>query len=165
MSQCEPYRGHNGKCVDETIIYVCFLAVVLCAGMFLCINCSSSGTNEDVGPAAPDWNWSNIGPTKGYVSSVVFHPTHSGEVWASGSDSDGIYKSEDYGASWSLVTGGAPNQSTFSFIIDPARPNTFYAPSHYGRGLLKSTDGGVTWTLSQANLPSSTEAKKVYDLA
>lgn len=140
-----------------------WLSLIISALLILLNGCSSSGSSDPVIPPV-SYTWSNIGPKGGYVSSVIFHPTRSGEVWASGDDSSGVYKSTDFGATWSLVTGVALNQSTFSFVIDPASPDRFYAPNHYGRGMFKSSDGGRNWDLSQAGLPSSGKLKRLYSL-
>ena len=52
-------------------------------------------TAPDAEPETPpDIEIHSIGPSNiGFFSSVAFHPSRTGEVWASGDDSSGLYKS------------------------------------------------------------------------
>jgi hypothetical protein len=76
----------------------------------------------------------------------------------------GLYRSQDYGKSWQLVSQGAPALCTAStptdvflnntpcsprgarrVIIDPNDANTLYA-SFFAKGIWRSNDSGSTWT-------------------
>ncbi|MFN7930687.1 MAG: SBBP repeat-containing protein [Blastocatellia bacterium] len=65
----------------------------------------------------------------------------------------GIYKTTDGAANWTLVSGGIPATSGTTTVtvqpsvlaIDPVTPTTLYAGAA-GFGVFKSTDGGATWT-------------------
>ncbi|MCU7933558.1 MAG: cadherin-like domain-containing protein [Candidatus Thiodiazotropha sp. (ex Dulcina madagascariensis)] len=111
------------------------------------------------------YNWANIGPQGGYVSSVTFHPTVSGEIWISGDDSSGFYRSTDGGDNWSLMTTPPADQATYAIRFDPNSPSTVYAPNHFGRGLYKTTDSGASWTQIGSGLPGTETDKRFYDLA
>ena len=113
--------------------------------------------------SAATYTWTHLGPTGGFVSSVAYDPATEGIIWASGDDSDGLYKYTVSGGTWNLISGVPVNQSTFALTIDPVNHN-IYAPNYYGRGMLKSTDGGVTWTQG-TGLPSAPPQKHVYSLA
>ena len=108
--------------------------------------------------------WTNIRPYGGFVSSVAFHPVNAGEIWVSGDDSGGIYRSTDSGATWSLLST-PPDQSTYSLRFDALDPSNVYAPNHFGRGLLMTTDAGAAWTMQGSGLPTTDPGKRVYDLA
>src|SRR5262249_2914273 len=69
----------------------------------------------------------------------------------------GIWKTTDFGGSWTNTTGSSPNNlSTLDawtdVVIDPHVPTTLYAAQATfsgatGNGVYKSTDGGATWSL------------------
>jgi photosystem II stability/assembly factor-like uncharacterized protein len=98
----------------------------------------------------------SIGPSHvGFFSSVAFHPSRTGEVWASGDDSSGLYNSDDGGDTWTLIDGLPLNQATYSLCFDANLPDRIYAPNHFGRGFLYSGDSGASWQLSQQGLPDT----------
>jgi len=61
-----------------------------------------------------------------------------------GGDVTGVYKTEDKGLHWRLITRGLADYEVYSLAIDPRSPETVYAgtPSCY----CKSTDGGEHWS-------------------
>ena len=145
---------------------------VVSVGLFLLAvalyGCESSSrgphTTPDAAPdigiitpdAAPDIEIHSIGPNNiGFFSSVAFHPSRTGEVWASGDDSSGLYKSNDGGDSWALIDGLPPNQSSYSLCFDANLPDRIYAPNHFGRGFLYSANSGASWQVSQQGLPDT----------
>jgi photosystem II stability/assembly factor-like uncharacterized protein len=85
------------------------------------------------------------------TTSVVADPVNSGIVYA-GTDKQGIYRSEDCGATWALASTGT-DSSTFTsgiawfLALDPTAPNVIFTASLFGSDstLLKSTDSGQNW--------------------
>ncbi len=65
-----------------------------------------------------------------------------------------VYKTDDYGATWTAIVGGIP-ESVFSYAHvvreDPVRPGLLYLGTH--NGVYVSFDDGVNWQPLQANLP------------
>jgi hypothetical protein len=63
-----------------------------------------------------------------------------------------LYRTDDYGASWTRITGGIPDDE-FTRVIreDPARRGLLYCGTE--RGLLVSFDDGVAWERFNTNLP------------
>lgn len=139
--------------------------LVLSLISFSIFACSSKDTkSNDVD--AVSYSWSNISPSGGWVSSIKYHPSNEGEVWASGDDSSGIYKSTNGGNSWRLIDSTPANHSTYSIVFDPTDADIIYAPNHFGRGILKSTNGGSSWSVYTSGLPSTqSEEQRVFDLA
>lgn len=122
-------------------------------------------TVEDMEGEETGYVWTNVGPEGGFISSVAFHPLVEGEVWVSGDDASGLFRSIDDGNSWTLLTSPPPDQSTYSLRFDPLEPTRVYAPNHFGRGFLRSFDGGDTWSFGGNGLPVSGTPRRVYDLA
>jgi photosystem II stability/assembly factor-like uncharacterized protein len=112
------------------------------------------------------YSWTQIGRPSGWISSIAFHPANAGEIWASGDDSAGLYRSTDGGDTWTLFTNTPANQSTYSLVIDPSNPANVYAPNHFGRGMLLTRDAGATWSEAGTGLPApGSSGKEVYDTA
>lgn len=142
------------------------MRLILFFSILLMISCSKK-SDESPAPSRPTNStatWTFKGVFGGYIPSITFHPSNACEVWASGDDMSGLYKSTDCGATWSLVTT-PKNFSTYSLFFDPTDSLKMYAVSHFGWGMMKSADGGSNWTLAQSGLPSTGTAKHVYQTA
>jgi hypothetical protein len=110
------------------------------------------------GSLAAVGQWENITPP--YVAShstatgalIPLVSTHDSSVVYLMTDSDGVFKTTDCGATW-VKTNTGQNASQldsghiWTAVIDPvASPDTLYAATGYGAlGLWKSTNGGVDW--------------------
>ncbi|MFM2139379.1 MAG: hypothetical protein RJA57_1686, partial [Bacteroidota bacterium] len=107
-------------------------------------------------------NWANVTP-KGLLPAMMWNcvetdPFRKGTAYFVGTryKSDDltpyIYKTEDYGASWKLITSGIPDRHfTRALRADRQRPGLLYAGTEYG--LYISYDGGANWRSFQLNLP------------
>ena len=126
---------------------------------------SDSGETDTDTDTPSDIEIHNIGPSDiGFFSSIAFHPLRDEEVWASGDDSSGLYKSNDGGDTWAIVAGLPLDQATYSLCFDENLPDRIYAPNHFGRGFLYSGDSGVSWQLSQEGLPDTPgEPRRIED--
>jgi photosystem II stability/assembly factor-like uncharacterized protein len=95
------------------------------------------------------------------IGAVTLAPSNSNIVWAGTGENnaqsyvvpgDGVYKSEDGGASWSNM-GLKESQQIGDIVVHPKNPNVVWVAA-YGphrvsggdRGVFKTTDGGKTWT-------------------
>lgn len=95
--------------------------------------------------------WTNAGLNYG-VLSLAIDPQHPSTIFA-GTHGYGVYKSIDYGASWSACNMAMGAEAVRAIAIDPKSPSTLYgAMNTYG--VEKSTDGGATWYF--ANWPGGT---------
>ncbi len=64
-----------------------------------------------------------------------------------------IYKTSDYGKSWTLITNGIPNEEFVRVVrADPKRQGLLYAGTE--KGVWISFDDGASWSKLQLNLPS-----------
>lgn len=100
-------------------------------------------------------NWEQIGPYGGYFKDFFIHPS-SGDVFVGSDDGGGIWKSEDNGANWELITGDYPNMTGWKLHLDDFDDDILYGCDVYGRyGVLKSTDQGASWTIQNNGLNSA----------
>jgi len=77
----------------------------------------------------------------------------------------GVYRSDDAGASWTLVADGLPSDFGFPLVIDPRDPDSAYVIplnadvdriSAEGRlRVFETRDGGATWTGRTSGLPQT----------
>ncbi|MFZ9914407.1 MAG: hypothetical protein ACO3IB_03620 [Phycisphaerales bacterium] len=67
-----------------------------------------------------------------------------------GTSNLGIYRSTDWGASWTATSGGL---SSTSFRAIEAKGTTLFAGGQIGTGVFRSTDLGASWTLLGGGLP------------
>lgn len=80
---------------------------------------------------------------------------------------NGIWKSTDGGASWSLSSNGLPRVAgagssyfdVLSLAMDPSNPDTLYASAHdpdtFESEIYKTTDGGANWTPANTGITST----------
>jgi photosystem II stability/assembly factor-like uncharacterized protein len=68
-----------------------------------------------------------------------------------------IYKTTDFGQTWTSVAGNLPNKAVNVILEDPKNPNLLFAGVDFG--LYVTIDGGKTWT-EMKGLPT----QPVYDL-
>lgn len=80
-------------------------------------------------------NWTNIGPIElpintgtgqpngmGRVNAIAFHPTNEDIIFI-GAPQGGLWKSEDGGLNWIVLTDSQPTLGVSSIIIDQVNPN------------------------------------------
>ncbi len=98
--------------------------------------------------SSPPRNPAGIG-----VSDLV---VHQGAIYFSDLLSEGVWKSVDHGATWTVAGEALPTVPFVGFV------KTYYAIASAGnalltvegiRGVLRSTDGGVTWAQSVNGIP------------
>jgi photosystem II stability/assembly factor-like uncharacterized protein len=106
-------------------------------------------------------SWSNVTPRgvdRGMINSIDVSP-HDPAVayvvamkYKSGDHAPYIYKTSNYGRSWSTITDGLP-ENDFARVVreDPERAGLLYAGME--RGLYISFNGGEDWQAFQTNLP------------
>ena len=88
--------------------------------------------------------------------SLVFDPIDSNVAYL-GIENRGLYKSDDYGSSW--TPSGLKGLTVRSLKLAPDDPTTIYACTNGSGSVYRSTDGAETWT--NLELPSGT----AFDLA
>lgn len=109
-------------------------------------------------------SWQNVTPDMpkgGRVDAVEPSPHNPAKAYVAvlrnqlGDDMPYIYKTDDYGKSWTLLTNGSngipDGQPTRVIREDPAQEGVLYAGTEFG--LFISFDDGANWKSFQNNLP------------
>lgn len=109
-------------------------------------------------------NWQNVTPEMpegGRVDAVEPSPHNPAKAYVAvlrnqlGDDMPYIYKTDDYGKTWTLLTDGSngipEGQPTRVIREDPTQEGVLYAGTEFG--LFMSFDDGANWQSFQNNLP------------
>lgn len=114
--------------------------------------------------------WENVTPSmapkNNMMNSIDVSPFVKGGAYAVGTsykfgdNTPYIYKTEDYGKTWSLITRGIPSEEYVRVVrADPKRKGLLYAGTE--KGMWISFDDGASWSKFQLNLPPV----PIHDLA
>ena len=99
--------------------------------------------------------WRMIGPFRGGRTVAAVGVPGAPDVLYIGVNNGGVWRSADYGRTWSPVFDGQPTGSIGAIAVAPSDPQTLYVGTgeglqrpdlSVGDGIYKSTDGGMTWT-------------------
>ncbi len=105
----------------------------------------------------------NSGLPGANILALAVNPVSPQTIYA-GTDGNGVYRSNNCGASWTPVNTGLTNPLIKSLAIDPAVPQTVYAGTD-GGGVFKSTNGGTKWKPVNSGLTCPYIAALVVDPA
>ncbi len=122
-------------------------------------------------------NWTHVGLDETRdIARVVPDPTDSnvvyvaalGRLWGANPER-GVYKTTDFGRTWSQVLKGDANTGAVDLVMDPSDPKVLYAAMYARRrtpwsytaggptgGIFKTTDGGAHWSKLTDGLPAET---------
>ena len=96
-----------------------------------------------------------IGPFRGGRTRAACGVPTQPNVFYMGQVNGGVWKSDDYGRTWTPIFDQEPTQSIGAIAVAPSDPNIIYVASgeglhrpdlSVGDGIYKSTDAGKTWT-------------------
>jgi hypothetical protein len=111
---------------------------------------AAAGTWENITP--PGVQLEELDGQRIYgTQAVLINPQDTANVYV-GVEKQGLFKSNDCGASWKRVNTGRNGDvigtgAQWSMAMDPLDPNVIFAVNGYGSeyGLWKTKDGGVNW--------------------
>jgi photosystem II stability/assembly factor-like uncharacterized protein len=101
-----------------------------------------------------EMRWRMIGPFRGGRTRAVAGVPSQPNLLYIGAVNGGVWKSNDYGRTWTPIFDQAPTQSVGAIAVAPSDPNIIYVASgeglhrpdlSVGNGIYKSTDAGKTW--------------------
>jgi photosystem II stability/assembly factor-like uncharacterized protein len=115
-------------------------------------------------------NWKNVTPSMSpkynMMNSIDVNPFVKGGAYVVASQykfsdyTPYIYKTTDYGKTWTLITNGIPKEEFVRVVrADPKRQGLLYAGTE--KGMWVSFDDGASWNKFQMNLPPV----PIHDLA
>ena len=96
-----------------------------------------------------------IGPFRGGRTRAATGVPSQPNVFYMGQVNGGVWKSDDYGRTWTPIFDHESTQSIGAIAVAPSNPNIVYVASgeglhrpdlSVGNGIYKSTDAGKTWT-------------------
>jgi photosystem II stability/assembly factor-like uncharacterized protein len=117
--------------------------------------------------------WRNIGPFRGGRTDAVAGVTSQPNTYYVGYTGGGVWKTENAGHSWRVISDGANGAgmsgSIGAIAVSESDPNVVYVgtgehavrgqSSSYGNGMFRSTDAGKTW--AHIGLESSRQIAQV----
>ena len=98
--------------------------------------------------------WRMIGPHRGGRTVGAVGVPQQPNVFYIGVNNGGVWKTNDYGRTWSPIFDDQPTGSIGDVAVAPSNPNIIYVGSgegiqrpdlSVGDGIYKSTDAGMTW--------------------
>src|SRR5712664_3652391 len=98
--------------------------------------------------------WRMIGPHRGGRTKAAAGIPDRPGVFYVGACNGGVWKTDDYGRTWTPILDDQPTGSIGAIAIAPSNPEVLYVGSgeglqrpdlSTGDGIYKSTDGGKTW--------------------
>ena len=107
------------------------------------------------------WTWLNGGGLPHpWADELVVHPTDPAIVYEI-VDTSEVYRSEDHGATWTIVWDDFQFSSVYTLAPAPSDPDIIYACKN-GFGLFKSADGGNGWRFLHQSLVDYTYTIAVH---
>jgi photosystem II stability/assembly factor-like uncharacterized protein len=101
-----------------------------------------------------EFKWRNIGPFRGGRTKAASGIPSQPNVFFIGVCNGGVWRTDDYGRTWTPIFDDQPTGSIGAIAIAPSNPDVIYVGSgeglqrpdlSTGDGIYKSIDGGRTW--------------------
>jgi photosystem II stability/assembly factor-like uncharacterized protein len=121
----------------------------------LFLSSAASTAQEIPQDAYRELHWRMIGPFRGGRTRAASGAPSQPNIFYIGQVNGGVWKSDDYGRTWTPIFDQEPTQSIGAIAVAPSNPNIIYVGSgeglhrpdlSVGDGIYKSTDAGKTWT-------------------
>ncbi len=129
------------------------LRLFVCVSVFLSIG--SSAAQQIPENAYQELHWRMIGPFRGGRTRAAAGVPSQPNVFYVGQVNGGVWKSDDFGRTWTPIFDHESTQSIGAIAVAPSNPNIIYVASgeglhrpdlSVGNGIYKSADAGKTWT-------------------
>jgi hypothetical protein len=129
------------------------LRLLVCVSVLVPI--ASSSAQQIPENTYQELHWRMIGPFRGGRTRAATGVPSQPNVFYMGQVNGGVWKSDDYGRTWTPIFDHESTQSIGAIAVAPSSPNIIYVASgeglhrpdlSVGNGIYKSTDAGKTWT-------------------
>ena len=104
------------------------------------IHCSLNGSDL----------WEPIGLLGLGIRTLVQHPSKP-DIFAAGTENDGVYISQDHGKTWIQKINGLTHKTVYALAFEPHKTQFLYAGTFRG-GIFKTENGGDSWQAVNQNL-------------
>jgi photosystem II stability/assembly factor-like uncharacterized protein len=131
------------------------LGLAVFALLVLTLNVRVSDAQQFPASTYQEMRWRMIGPFRGGRTRAATGVPGQPNVFYVGQGDGGVWKSDDYGRTWTPMFENEPSQSIGAIAVAPSDPSIVYAASgeglarpdlSIGDGIYRSTDAGKTWT-------------------
>jgi photosystem II stability/assembly factor-like uncharacterized protein len=128
-------------------LHVLFLSICFCAG--------AAYAQQVPADMYQELHWRMVGPFRGGRTRAASGVPSQPNVFYMGQVNGGVWKSDDYGRTWTPIFDDQPTQSIGAIAVAPSDPSIIYVASgeglhrpdlSVGNGIYKSTDAGKSWT-------------------
>jgi photosystem II stability/assembly factor-like uncharacterized protein len=131
------------------------LVVLLCSLLVAAVFLPTSASAQQFSPDLyQDMRWRMIGPFRGGRTVGATGVKGQPNLFYIGVNNGGVWKSNDYGRTWTPIFDDQPTGSIGALAVAPSNPDVIYVGSgeglqrpdlSVGDGIYKSTDGGKSW--------------------
>src|SRR6202050_2777830 len=130
------------------------IGLALFALFILAVHVRVSDAQQYPASTYQEMRWRMIGPFRGGRTRAATGVPDQPNVFYVGQGDGGVWKSDDYGRTWTPIFEDQPSQSIGAIAVAPSDANIVYAASgeglqrpdlSVGDGIYKSTDAGKTW--------------------
>src|ERR1700674_5179772 len=127
--------------------------LLVCISVLMPIGSSSAQQVPE--NAYQELRWRMIGPFRGGRTRAATGVPSQPNVFYMGQVNGGVWKSDDYGRTWSPILDHESTQSIGAIAVAPSNTDIIYVGTgeglhrpdlSVGNGIYKSTDAGKTWT-------------------
>jgi photosystem II stability/assembly factor-like uncharacterized protein len=132
------------------------ILITLCSLLFCTFSITSLLQAQQIDTSMlSEMRWRNVGPFRGGRTRALAGVPGQPNVFYIGAVNGGVWKTNDYGRTWSPIFDHESSASIGAIAIAPSDPNIIYVGSgeglhrpdlSVGNGIYKSVDAGVTWT-------------------
>ena len=130
------------------------LVLIVFAGSFIFSFLGVSQVQQYPESMYQEMRWRMIGPFRGGRTRAVTGVPNQPNLFYIGAVNGGVWKSDDYGRTWTPIFDQQPTQSVGAIAVAPSDPNIIYVASgeglhrpdlSVGNGIYRSADAGKTW--------------------
>lgn len=116
---------------------------------------TTSGKVQVTTDGGTNWTLRESGLPQAYATRIAIEPNDPATAYVSFSgfsDGNKVFKTTNYGATWTNISGNLPNIPVNSLLVVPTRNDAIFAGTDLG--VFTTTDGGTTWFRDGLSLPN-----------